>query len=305
MPQVTSNLLMIRPFSFGFNEETATDNAFQSRPDPASQADISRKAGEEFDHFVTLLRGEGVLVTVIEDTPMPRKPDALFPNNWVSFHEDGTVITYPMYSAMRRHERRDDIIRQLGNRFKVSDRIRFESYEERKQYLEGTGSMVLDRENKIAYACLSERTNAAVLEDWSEELGYTLHTFHAFSQEKPIYHTNVMMAIASQLAVVCLECVPDALERQALHDSLAKYRPVLEISAQQILDFAGNMLAIRNSQNEELMVMSERARLSLTPEQVSLIEQHTRIVSTPLNTIEDIGGGSARCMIAEVFLEPK
>jgi len=305
MEQVTSHVLMIRPAAFGFNAETAENNTFQNLPEDVPATEVIRKAQKEFDGFVGLLRYEGIDVTVVEDTTDPPKPDAVFPNNWVSFHDDGTVVTYPMYSGLRRKERREDVVDQLSSKFNIRHREHYEFFEKDDQFLEGTGSLVLDRVNKIAYACISERTDRELLEDWCDRMGYTPHTFYAESNGKAIYHTNVMMAIASRLAVVCLECLPNKAERLALRNSLAKDHEVLEITDEQVQSFAGNMLALKNNKGEELMVMSERALESLTPEQKKQIEKYCRIIAAPIPMIENIGGGSARCMIAEIFLPVK
>ena len=304
MDQVTSHILMIRPSAFGFNPETADNNTFQNRPEDAPN-EVIQKAQKEFDGLVGLLRYEGIDVTVVEDTSTPQKPDAVFPNNWISFHDDGTVVTYPMFSGLRRQERREDVIEQLSTKFSVRQREHYEFFEKEDQFLEGTGSLVLDRANKIAYACISERTDRELLEDWCDRMGYTPHTFYAESNGKPIYHTNVMMAIATKLAVVCLECLPNKAERIALKESLAKDHEVVEITDMQVQSFAGNMLALKNNRGEELMVMSERALNSLSSEQKNEIEKYCRIVAAPIPVIEDVGGGSARCMIAEIFLPPK
>jgi hypothetical protein len=189
---------------------------------------VIRKAQKEFDGFVGLLRYEGIDVTVVDDTTDPPKPDAVFPNNWISFHDDGTVVTYPMYSALRRKERREDIIDELSSKFNIRHREHYEFFEKDDQYLEGTGSLVLDRINKIAYACISDRTDRELLEDWCDRMGYTPHTFYAESNGKAIYHTNVMMAIGSRVAVVCLDCLPNKAERLALKDSLAKDHEVID-----------------------------------------------------------------------------
>lgn len=305
MQQVTSHVLMIRPASFGYNEETALNNTFQTRP-PDSQAEkILQNAVQEFDAFVEVLRNEGVDVTVIGDHTNPRKPDAVFPNNWISFHEEGTIITYPMYSKLRRNERREDIIQHIRERFQVSAKINFESSEAHHQYLEGTGSLVLDRVHRIAYACISDRTNNELVDDWCRKMNYTPHTFYAESNGKAIYHTNVMMAIATEISIACFECIPDPAERTDLQKSLEEHREVIEISEKQMQSFAGNMLALKSKSGDELMVMSSRAFQSLTDFQKRQIEKHCRIVTAPIPTIEDVGGGSARCMIAEVFLQPK
>ncbi len=305
MDQVTSHVLMIRPSAFGYNAETAKNNTFQHKPGSDQAPEISTEAIREFDQFVNVLRQQDIDVTVIEDNPVPKKPDAVFPNNWISFHQDGTIVTYPMYSPLRREERREDLIKNLTSRFKMNHRIHFEMFESHRQYLEGTGSLVLDRVNKIAYACISERTDKELLNDWGERMGYTPHTFYALSNGKPIYHTNVMMAIASKVAVVCLDCLPDENERKELEESLSMHHALIKITDAQVQSFAGNMLALKNHNGEELMIMSSRALNSLTPLQKTEIEKYCRIVASPLPVIEDIGGGSARCMIAEIFLDPK
>lgn len=304
MNQVTSHVLMIRPLAFGFNAETATNNAFQHKPVDEKSSLIAAEATKEFDKFSQLLQHEGIDVIVLNDSINPIKPDAVFPNNWISFHDNGTIVTYPMFSPLRRNERREDLISQIAGRFRFRDWIHLEDAENKHQYLEGTGSMVLDRVAKIAYACISERTDKEILSNWCERMGYTAHTFYAESNGKPIYHTNVMMAIASDIAVVCLECLPDPKERIALRDSLSEDHHVVEITDAQVQSFAGNMLALKNNRGEELMVMSSRALQSLTDDQRDAIEEYCRIISSPINTIEDVGGGSARCMIAEIFLDP-
>jgi len=305
MEQVTSHVLMIRPSAFGYNAETAENNVFQHRPENGRVSDVTTQAIKEFDDFVQLLEREGIHVTIIEDSQSPQKPDAVFPNNWISFHKDGTVITYPMYSKLRREERREEIIQDLAEGFQIGQRIHFEVFEKHRQYLEGTGSMVLDHVNKVAYACISERTNQELLNDWCMRMNFKPHTFHAMSNGIPIYHTNVMMTIGSKVVVVCLECVPDEKERTSLKENLSKYHTVVEITDQQVQSFAGNMLALKNMAGEELMIMSACALSSLTNEQKKEIENYSRIVASPIQTIEDIGGGSARCMIAEIFLVPK
>ncbi len=305
MTQVTSHVLMIRPLAFGFNVETAANNAFQHNPGEDTSAVIPTEATKEFDRFAQLLQQEGIDVTVLNDSIDPKKPDAVFPNNWISFHDNGKIVTYPMFSPLRRLERRDDLVGQIASRFRFRDWIHLEDSEQKHQYLEGTGSMVLDRVAKIAYACISERTDKELLSKWCDLLEYKAHTFYAESNGKPIYHTNVMMAIASDIAIVCLECLPDPDERTALRESLSQDHKVVEITDAQVQSFAGNMLALKNNRGEELMVMSSRALQSLTDEQRCAIEEYCRIVASPITTIEDVGGGSARCMIAEIFLDPK
>jgi hypothetical protein len=305
MNQSTNSLLMIRPVAFGFNVQTAESNAFQNRDQ--DQQLVQQKAQQEFDGFVDMLRHNGVNVTVIEDTVEPHTPDSIFPNNWVSFHDNGDILLYPMQAENRRLERREDIIRQLGTNFEASHIIDLSRFEAKEQFLEGTGSMVLDRENKIAYACLSPRTNVEVLKAFCDYTGYRSITFDAFDQNgKAIYHTNVLMAIGSKFAVICLESIPDAMEKEAVITSLKeKRKEIFDITFEQMNQFAGNMLEVKNMSGEILIVMSQTAFLSLTGEQRIALEKYGKIIYADINTIETNGGGSARCMMAEVHLLSK
>ncbi len=292
---------MVRPAAFGYNPETAANNTFQHIPDIANDV-VKAKAIEEFDILVAMLVAEGVDVNVIQDTPVPVTPDAIFPNNWISFHEDGTVVTYPMFAGLRRAERREEIIQDLEQDFNILQRLDFERYESKDMFLEGTGSMVLDRINKIAYACISPRTDAEVLDQWCAMMDYTPFTFVARYHGQEIYHTNVMMAIGDGISLACFEVI-DAPLGEELAAHLASFgREVVALRAEQIGSFAGNMLAIRNAKGEQLMVMSRSAHLSLDDAQLTAIQRHARIVSSDVHTIETIGGGSVRCMIAENFL---
>jgi hypothetical protein len=302
MSQVTSSLLMIRPASFGFNEQTAESNAFQQNTADAQQA--QQKALQEFDAFAALLKSKGIDVTVINDTEEPVKPDAIFPNNWVSFHENGDVLMYPMQAHNRRLERREDVIRKLEDRFKVNHIIDLSRFELQEKFLEGTGSMVLDRENKVAYACLSPRTNAEVLDTFCKYFEYTAVTFDANdAQQQAIYHTNVMMCVGGRFVVICLDSITDAEEKQAVVQSLENNgKEIIPITLHQMNHFAGNMLEVHNEDGKSLLVMSKSAHQSLTDEQVTALQQYTEILSADLTTIETIGGGSARCMLAEVHL---
>lgn len=299
--QTTSHLLMIRPVNFKFNEQTAENNKFQQASD---QYNVQAEALKEFDGFVALLEDQGIEITVIEDTLTPETPDSIFPNNWVSFHSDGQVILYPMFSANRRVERRQDILDTLGERFHIKGITDLSGYEAEGIYLEGTGSLVLDRENKIAYACLSLRTDERVLQDFCLHTGYAAVTFHATDATGfPIYHTNVMMCIGENFAVVCFASVPDADEKEALRLSLLNNgKEIVEISLDQMNHFAGNMLQVKNKNGESLLVMSEQAWLSLRAEQIDTLTSLSRLVHAPLYTIEKNGGGSARCMLAEIHL---
>lgn len=306
--QTTSHLLMIRPVAFGFNEQTAADNHYQVQAASDGQDDIQTLALTEFDHFVEVLTQAGVHVTVVEDTADPHTPDSIFPNNWVSFHEDGTVILYPMCAPNRRQERRQDILDRLrAEGFQISQIIDMTGSEHDGRYLEGTGSLILDRENQVAYACLSQRTHEDVLAQWAAQTGYTTIAFDALQTVEgellPIYHTNVMMSVGSELAVVCADSVKDALQREELLATLkATGKQILLISEEQKRHFAGNMLEVRNSSGQNLIVMSTQAFQSLEHEQVANIKTFCEIVHSDLTTIETYGGGSARCMMAEVFL---
>lgn len=298
---------MVRPAHFGFNPETATNNAFQSLDPDLSAEQVKHKALQEFDEFVSRLREAGVQVHVVEDTDAPVKPDAVFPNNWVTFHQDGTVATYPMHAPTRREERREDIIEQLSSQFEVNNRIKFENTEAEDRYLEGTGSLILDRPNRIAYACLSPRTEAGLLETFCKKMGYKPVAFTAVDGDgRAIYHTNVMMALGVDFVVICLDAVPDSGERKALKEQFAATgKAVIEITLAQMMAFAGNMLQVAGKDGTHLLVMSEQAYQALTPAQVETIGQYTNILHSPLYTIEQHGGGSARCMMAEIFLEEK
>jgi len=301
--QSTNNLLMIRPVAFGFNVQTAGSNAFQKQD--ADQQAVQKKAKQEFDGFVQVLRDNGVSVTVIDDTIEPHTPDSIFPNNWVSFHDNGDIFLYPMQAENRRLERREDIIRQLEDNFKANHVIDLSRYEAKNQFLEGTGSMVLDRENKIAYACLSPRTNAEVLKAFCDYIGYQAITFDAFDQnEQAIYHTNVLMAVGSKFAVICLDSIINSTEKEAVIRSLKSTgKEIIDITFDQMNHFAGNMLEVKNNLGETLVVMSQSAFTSLTEEQKTTLEKYGKLVYADINTIETNGGGSARCMMAEVHLE--
>ena len=302
--QSTNHILMIRPVDFKFNEQTAGNNKFQ---EASTQDNVQAEALKEFDGFVNLLRKNDVDVTVVDDTLSPEKPDSIFPNNWVSFHEDGSVYLYPMFSENRRLERRKDILEGLKNKFEVNHVSDLSFYEQQHLFLEGTGSMVLDRPNKIAYACLSVRTDEEVLNNFCMLTSYEPVAFQAIDAERfPIYHTNVMMCIADQFAVICLESIPNVDEKEKVALSLIDSgKKIIEITLAQMNRFAGNMLQVKNAQGENLLVMSEQAYLCLTPEQVATLEQFNKIIYAPLYTIEKNGGGSARCMLAEVHLPQK
>ncbi|HEV8507419.1 MAG TPA: arginine deiminase-related protein, partial [Chitinophagaceae bacterium] len=299
--QTTSHILMIRPVNFAFNAETATSNAFQVKND---EGNVQGKALHEFDGFVSLLRKNGVDVTVVEDTPEPNTPDSIFPNNWISFHGDGTILLYPMFAASRRAERKEHVLETIQGHFLVKNKVDLSYNESNKLFLEGTGSMVLDREKKLAFACLSPRTDKKVLDEFCEKMNYTAVIFHSVDENgQPIYHTNVMMCIADKYVVICLESIRDVKEKEQVIEAIQKTgKEIIEINYQQLNRFAGNMLQIENGKHEKLLVMSTQAFRSLSNEQVQKLSGYNRIIHAPLNTIEINGGGSARCMMAEVHL---
>jgi hypothetical protein len=291
---------MIRPTNFSFNTETAINNAFQSKRDNDAQA----LALEEFDSFIKTLRHQGVDVTVIDDTPVPYTPDSIFPNNWVSFHEDGSIYLYPMFALNRRLERKNHVIETIKQKFEVKKIIDLSGLENQNEFLEGTGSMILDRDFNIAYACLSPRTTRNALDKFSNESGYSIEAFTSVDTNgSQIYHTNVMMCVTDQFVIICLDSIPDQREKESIIQRIKNSnKQIVEISFDQMNHFAGNMLQVKNKKGESLLVMSSQAYHSLTETQIRFIEKHNRIVHSPLDTIERNGGGSARCMMAEIFL---
>lgn len=299
--QTTSCVLMIRPARFGANPETAATNAFQRGG--AGDAAVLARARLEFDGLVAALRAHEVEVVVVEDTPEPPKPDAVFPNNWVSFHEDGTVVLYPMLAPSRRVEVRPEVLVELERRFGGRRRLLDLRAGSGADFLEGTGSLVLDRVSRVAYACLSPRTSRTLLARFCAELGYRAVAFHAAdARGLPIYHTNVMMSVGTRFAVVCLESIGDSEERLAVVRELARSgHELVTITQAQLDEFAGNVLELRAPNGAALLVLSARARRAFRPEQLAVLERHARLVSFELSTIEEHGGGSARCMLAEVF----
>lgn len=293
---------MIRPARFAFNPDTAVNNRFQKAPlDPDT---ASAKALEEFDGYVASLRQHGVEVLVVQDTPEPHTPDSIFPNNWWSSHADGSLVLYPMEGQNRRLERGKGVLRALDERFTIKQTVDLSPLEQQNLFLEGTGSMVLDREHRISYACHSGRTHEQALRQFAEQLDYRLCLFHAVDrQHAPIYHSNVMMNVGRQLAVVCLDALPHAGERQALEHSLRNTgKQVLALNHDQLENFAGNMLEVHDRDGRSLLVMSRSAWRSLDAGQRSQVERHSHPLVVNIDHIERIGGGSARCMLAEVHL---
>jgi len=303
--QSTNNILLVRPSRFAFNSETASSNAFQTR-EGESAHETQAKALSEFESFAASLRSAGVNVFVSEDTETPEKPDAVFPNNWVTFHEDGTVILYPMFARSRRSERRRDIIDSLRKHFKASNVIDLSDYENENKFLEGTGSIVFDHKSGIAYASLSARTDRKLFLRVCDYLHYKPVYFNTHDKNgQEIYHTNVMMCIGDRFSVVCLESITAKDEREAVRNSLAESgHQILEITFEQMNDFAGNMLSLKTNDRRDILALSRRAFDSFTAEQIQSIEAYCEMVPLEVSTIETAGGGSARCMIAEIFLQP-
>ncbi len=296
---------MIRPVRFGFNDQTADSNTFQNATLAAQTRDTAQiNAQREFDNMVQQLQSYGVDVIVYDDTAEPHKPDSIFPNNWVSFHYSGTVVLYPMQAQNRRTERRMDIVNDLAERFQVAKTVDLTSFEHEGKFLEGTGSLVLDRMNRVAFACLSPRTNPEVLAEYSRRTGYKTILFHAVDATgTEIYHTNVVMCIGDMFAVVCLQAIPDVDERLTIRQELEKLgKRVIEITLDQMASFAGNMLQVDTTRGQKLLVMSTAAHKSLTQKQINTLDDYASLLTVDLSTIEANGGGSARCMMAEVHL---
>jgi hypothetical protein len=300
--QSTKSVLMIRPSRFYPNPETATDNAFQRDADRDSDA-LTLMARKEFDTAVQTLRAARINVHVFEDTAEPEKPDAVFPNNWISTHHDGRVALFPMYSALRRRERRQDIVEELRKHYRVSDVIDYSRFENEGCCLEGTGSLVLDHLNKIAYVSLSNRSNPKVIQRFADDFSYEPVTFTSVdSNGQPIYHTNVMMCIGTAFAMVGLEMIPNKIERELVRARLEKTgKEIVELSADQIANFAGNAIELHDKDGEKLLVLSTRADRALTEDHRKRLSRHARLIPLELPTIE-LGGGSARCMMATIHL---
>src|SRR5215831_7407908 len=303
--QSTNSVLMIRPSRFYPNPETAADNAFQRDADRDSAA-LTLMAKKEFDDAVQTLCAAGVNVHVFEDTAEPEKPDAVFPNNWISTHHDGRIALFPMYSALRRRERRQDIVEELRKHYQVTEVIDYSRFEDEGCCLEGTGSLVLDHLNKIAYVSLSNRSNPKVIRRFAKDFSYEPIIFTSIgSTGQPIYHTNVMMCIGTVFAMIGLEIIPNKAERQQVRARLEKTeKNIVELSADQIANFAGNAIELHNKDGEKLLVLSSRADRALTDRQRYKLSRYARFVPIELPTIE-LGGGSARCMIATIHLQPR
>jgi len=297
--QNSAHLIMIRPAAFGYNAQTAVNNEFQK---PDTDQNVQEKALAEFDAFVSLLLDNNIDVTVIQDTTEPHTPDSIFPNNWFSFH-NGIFMLYPMFAENRRLERKNETVRQILQKF-PADRIEDLSvFEQENRFLEGTGSMVLDRENRLAYACLSPRTDERVLGEFCRKLDYRPVMFHAYgSNGMPVYHTNVLMTVADHYVVICTESITDPDERKNVEQTIGNTgKEIVPITMEQMNSFAGNMLQVVNRNQEKVLIMSTRAFHSLSSEQIKRLRKFNGILHADLSTIETNGGGSARCMLAEVF----
>ena len=310
MKQITNNIMMIKPVSFRYNEQTAGNNYYQQILDDLTDEQTQEKALNEFNKFVDKLRNVGVNVVVLEDTEYPDTPDSIFPNNWVSFHANGIIGLYPICAENRRDERREDIFDTLVEKygFDIEEIKDFTEFEEHNKFLEGTGSMVLDRENKICYAAISIRTDEIAVMQFCQEFGYRPVCFTANQdvggERMAIYHTNVMMCVADKFTVICLDSIDDEAEREHVLETLTETeKEIIEITETQKNRFAGNMLQVMG--DKPYLVMSNSAYSCLTDEQRIAIEKHCSILYSSLDTIEACGGGSARCMMAEVFLPKK
>lgn len=305
--QYTNTILMVEPVNFNYNPQTAVNNYFQNEVDEAAEK-IQAQALEEFKTMVSTLRSKGINVLTIKDTPIPHTPDSIFPNNWISFHEDGTVVMYPMYAENRRNERREeDVLSFLEEKgFNIIDVLDYTSAEEDDIFLEGTGSIILDRENDVAYAAISQRTDEDLFIEFCEDLEYTPVLFSANQtvngNRLPIYHTNVMMCVADEYAIICLSTIDDKKERKHVVENLKDSgKEIIAITEEQMHQFAGNMLQV-GGLGQKYLVMSQTAFDSLTDEQKVSIEKYNPILPVKIDLIEKLGGGSARCMMAEVFL---
>ena len=303
--QTASTVLMVEPIAFSYNAQTAENNYFQVEQ---KDADIQTKALEEFNSFVDKLKSKGINVITVKDTLDPHTPDSIFPNNWVSFHSDGKVVLYPMFAPNRRVERRSDILEILKDSgFEITEIDDLSHFEDQDKFLEGTGSMIFDHDHKIAYGSVSLRLDEELFRQFCQKFGFRPVVFHSYQnagdQRLPIYHTNVMMCVADKFVVICLDCIDDELEREKVQEVIKSTgKEIIEISEDQLQQFAGNMLQVKNEAGDKFLVMSETAYKSLTPAQIHNIEKYCEIIYSDLNTIETNGGGSARCMLAEVFL---
>lgn len=304
---IASTILMIRPAAFSANEETAANNFFQSSSQQLNNKAIQQSALTEFDNMVAGLRNHGIDVLVIDDTPEPVKPSAVFPNNWLSTSPEGVISVFPMYAPSRRAEKRDDILQLLAEKFEVKDVQDWSEFEVEGKFLEGTGSMVIDHDNKVIYACYSPRTDIAVLEKFAIAGGYRAIIFFAADKNgHAVYHTNVVMTLGENFCIICDEAIEEEWELIAVHQLLESTgHDIIRITKEQMHAFAGNMLQVKNLTGEKFLIMSQAAFESLTGEQKEELSARTKLLPIPVPTIEQTEGGSVRCMMAEIFLEKK
>ena len=309
MRQSTNSILMIRPNNFGFNEETANDNHYQNKE--FFESNSNENAQKEFDNMVKNLKQNGISVHVFQDDDINYTPDSIFPNNWISFHENGDIGLYPMYAKNRRLERRPEVLEFLEEQgFGIENIVDYSGAESENKFLEGTGSMILDRENRIAYCSISNRSNEDLFIDFCEDFEFTPVLFNSFQsvgdERLPIYHTNVMMCVTMSYVVICLDSIDDKKQRKNVCEFIKKSeKELINISENQVEKFAGNMLELLNDKGESVLVMSKSAENSLSENQKNTITNYSKIISSDINTIELCGGGSARCMMAEIFLPKK
>jgi hypothetical protein len=297
-------ILMVRPYQFYFNQQTAANNFFQSNINIENANEL---AIAEFDAMVEKLRAHQIKVNVVQDTKDPSTPDSIFPNNWVSTHTNGTLCLYPMFAQNRRAERKSTVINFLQSNYKIENTLDLTDLEKEGIFLEGTGSMVLDHQNKLAYGCLSERLDKNAFNEWCDKMQFKAIAFKAVDDKaQPIYHTNVMMCMGDQFVVICLKSIPNELEKQLVLESFKKSnKEVIEISQDQLNHFAGNMLQVFDINEKPHLIMSEQAYNSLKTEQVKSLEKYNPILPISIPTIEALGGGSTRCMMAEIYLIKK
>ena len=309
MDQATNSILMIRPINFGYNEETAGDNHYQNKDSIIKNS--NETAQKEFDNMVNNLKQNGISVHVFQDDDINYTPDSIFPNNWISFHENGDIGLYPMYAKNRRLERRPEVLEFLEEQgFGIENIVDYSGAESENKFLEGTGSMILDRENRIAYCSISNRSNEDLFIDFCEDFEFTPVLFNSFQsvgdERLPIYHTNVMMCVTMSYVIICLDSIDDKKQRKNVCEFIKKSeKELINISENQVEKFAGNMLELLNGKGESVLVMSKSAENSLSENQKNTITNYSKIISSDINTIELCGGGSARCMMAEIFLPKK
>jgi hypothetical protein len=304
---MADTVLKVRPAAFGFNEQTAGNNVFQSKTLLSAEA-LQTAAVEEFDAFVSALRMQKINVVVIQDTAEPKKPDAIFPNNWFCTLPDGTVATFPMFAANRWVERRKDIILTLKNEFVIEHVEDWSMYEGQQIFLEGTGSMIIDPRKKIIYACISPRTDKNLLEKFAARHGYTAVSFHSTDEQGiEVYHTNVIMHLGEDYVVICLESIRDEDEKKSVQNTLTAsgIKNIIPISFAQVRTYAGNMLQVKNIEGKKITILSMKAYHSLSPLQIVTLRNYTALLPINIQTIETVGGGSVMCMLAEIFLPKK